>query len=214
MHQYISPLAYQEYITTLFPEYQHFLESAAALLLRSVPADSTVVDLGCGTGNLAEKLGKESPFLIGFDHDPVSLAYARGRKLPKTSWHYGELPNFEFPPARAYHASLALHHLNGNWQEVFHRIHAALPEGGIFVQTEMVRAETPAEQEKVFQELQRRLEPKYSFPEWKAASDEVDHFHTLEEELSLLRKIGFEITLVKAAPPVYQYLAIKHVQVR
>jgi tRNA (cmo5U34)-methyltransferase len=214
MHQILSPKDYYTYITTLFPEYASFQSNAAHLLLSHLTPDALVVDLGCGTGNLASLLGIERPFVLGIDHDLTSLAYAQDRQLSKTQWHYGELPNFDFPPAQAYHASLALHHLNEDWQEAFHKIHAALIPGGIFVQTEMVKSPDAQVQQRYWDELKARLEPRYSFSDWKAASDEVDHFHTLEEELHLLQDIGFKVEVVQEAPPFYQYIAHKPVPVR
>ncbi|MFH0701261.1 MAG: class I SAM-dependent methyltransferase [Candidatus Woesearchaeota archaeon] len=215
----IEPGDYNDYISTLFPQYKLFLNSAAKTVIEHIKTleQPKIVDLGCGTGNLEAELDKILPFnypirkvIRGIDNDWLALLYAGFRtEIKHTEWYWENIPDFEFFSAQVYTSSLTLHHLNGNWEEAFEKIYRALPPGGIFVQTEMVKGETEAEQQKYSEQIKNNLEPRFNFEDWKKESDQVDHFHTIGKELYLLCKLGFKVDIIQEDPPFYQYLAQK-----
>ncbi len=74
-HHWLTPL-YDFGVAALTRE--HRWRSALIAQVRPVPGD-VIVDVGCGTGSLLERLGKAAPSarLIGIDPDPAMLARAR-----------------------------------------------------------------------------------------------------------------------------------------
>ncbi|MGO4562772.1 class I SAM-dependent methyltransferase [Mesorhizobium sp. 2RAF21] len=74
-HHWLTPL-YDLGVAALTRE--HRWRSELVLQLNPVPGD-VIVDVGCGTGSLLERLGKAAPSaeLIGIDPDPAVLARAR-----------------------------------------------------------------------------------------------------------------------------------------
>src|SRR4030095_3047373 len=80
-HLGIEPGAYDKKIATLIPHYADLIGAAAAAvdtIARTTPA---VVDLGTGSGTLAQRILEVRPKarLIGIDADPAMLATARRR---------------------------------------------------------------------------------------------------------------------------------------
>ena len=100
-------------------------------LLDPAPAE-TVLDLGCGTGELAASIAATGAQVLALDSDPAMVAAARGRlgddRVLLADGHAFALPE----PVDAVFSNAALH-----WMprpaEVIGRVRAALPPGGRFV---------------------------------------------------------------------------------
>lgn len=87
------------------------LQALAALL----PAEATVADIGCGTGNVAELAAPFVKRVIAADFSPAMLAAARKRLagVENVEFVVGELPDLAIPDASAdvVFCVLVLHHL-------------------------------------------------------------------------------------------------------
>lgn len=159
------------------------------------------VDLGIGTGALAERILRRLPAarVIGIDADPKMLEEADHR-LKSTAGDRLELKlqdfRSELPIAQnAYFAALALHHITElASKEAFYRaIYDGLSPGGIFLNADAVFDEADSRQHRTrwaahlvssgFSETEayRHLQS------WR----EEDRYFGLEIELDLLRKAGF-----------------------
>jgi len=105
------------------------------LFLRHLPEKAHILDLCCGSGNLAQPLLMKEYQLIGLDGSEAMLHYAR-EKAPSGEFILGDARFFEFPPT--FHGVVSvgnsLNHVM-NLEElkcVFHNVFAALLENGVF----------------------------------------------------------------------------------
>lgn len=122
---------------------------AALTLLRrhGLGPETTLVDLGCGTGLLAAVAAPEARRVVGVDPSPAMLGVAR-RRSDAVEWieagfltyeHVGDSPQLV-------HSRHALHHLPDFWKGVaLARIHELLAPGGVLVLRDLVYDFEPAE---------------------------------------------------------------------
>jgi ubiquinone/menaquinone biosynthesis C-methylase UbiE len=107
------------------------------LILAAVPASDTVVDMGCGVGDLLEPLKEKAGYLIGVDKSPRMLEQARRRFAydgANVDLRIGEL---EHLPLREGEADLAvinmvLHHVPDP-REAFREANRVLKTGDTFI---------------------------------------------------------------------------------
>ncbi len=106
---------YDPIVATTMRE-RHFRHDLATLASANLPADGTLVDVGCGTGSFAIAIAAQRPDadVIGVDGDPEILALARRKSGAEASgWREGlagDLPLAD-RSADVVTMSLLLHHL-------------------------------------------------------------------------------------------------------
>jgi ubiquinone/menaquinone biosynthesis C-methylase UbiE len=113
------------------------------LILEAVPDSHTIVDLGCGIGDLLEPLKKRAAYLIGVDKSPRMLAQARRRFAhdgANVELRIGEL---EHLPLREGEADLAvinmvLHHVPDP-NKVLQEAYRVLKPGDTFIIIDLLR---------------------------------------------------------------------------
>lgn len=117
--------------------------NAAELLLQTLAADGVreglVVDLGCGTGILAEAVSKAGYDVLGIDLSPVMVEMAR-RRVPGGQFRCESLLTAELPPSIAVAAvgecfNYRFDETNSRAQlrSLFGRIHDTLVPGGVLL---------------------------------------------------------------------------------
>jgi len=124
------------------------LESALELLGRhGLGPDTTLVDLGCGTGLLAAAAAPEAGRVVGVDVSRAMLEVARLRS-DAVEWVEAGFLTYEHEgdPPQLVHSRNALHHLPDFWKGVaLARVHALLAPGGVLVLRDLVYDFEPAE---------------------------------------------------------------------
>jgi SAM-dependent methyltransferase len=161
-------------------------------------AESTLVDLGAGTGLLSAAAAPLCRRVVAVDPSPAMLAAARARAARiecveagfLTYEHVGE------PPDVVYSRN-ALHHLPDAWKAVaLSRVAGLLRPGGTFVLRDIVYAFEPGELDEVF-EAWFTAAPADAAAGWTRAELET---HTREEHSTfswllepMLERTGFEI---------------------
>ena len=113
------------------------------LILEAVPVSGTIVDMGCGTGDLLEPLKKKARYLIGVDKSPRMLDQARRRFAldgANVDLRIGEL---EHLPLREGEADLAvinmvLHHVPDP-KKAFREAYRVLKPGDSFIILDFLR---------------------------------------------------------------------------
>jgi SAM-dependent methyltransferase len=134
---------YDELVVRCLPEYNFLLEIVA----RTVCRVGSIVDLGCGTGNLARLIFQTIPTVKvkGIDASVKFLAIADNKNAG-----YNFYPILEdvlnFNPGRSVQdcivSSFAIHHFEDDEKiKLFRKIFRSLKPGGVFVNLDMVEPE-------------------------------------------------------------------------
>jgi SAM-dependent methyltransferase len=200
-HLSLSIADYDRETRRLVPHYDEMVQEGLSVLEALVAPDARLVDLGTGTGRLAEALCVARPRaeVLAVDIDARMLEAARTRLA-----RFGERVTlvaqsfFEpLPACDAVVASLSLHHVHelDRKVEVHRAIHGALAPGGVLVVLDATVSDDPRLSE-------------LTFTRWAAAMAEhgIDaatahgHFHSwsnedryfpLADELGALARAGF-----------------------
>jgi SAM-dependent methyltransferase len=109
--------------------------------------DTTLVDLGCGTGLLAVAASAEARRVVGADVSSAMLEVAR-RRSDAVEWVEAGFLTYEHAgePPQLVHTRHALHHLPDFWKAVaLARIHDLLAQDGVLVLRDLVYDFEPGE---------------------------------------------------------------------
>jgi SAM-dependent methyltransferase len=114
----------------------HALSALEQLVLPHVPANASILDLCCGTGQLAQVLTAKGYMITGADGSEEMLQYAR-QNAPTVKFVLADARSFKLPDT--YHAVIStfdsLNHIMSldELTSVFRNVHAVLKEGGLFL---------------------------------------------------------------------------------
>jgi len=106
------------------------------LLFPHLPQGGRVLDLCCGTGQIARGLIEHGYQVTGIDGSPAMLRFARGN-APEAEFIHGDARNFKLP--RVYHAVISafdsLNHIMeiDELKMVFHNAKTVLLDDGLFL---------------------------------------------------------------------------------
>lgn len=157
-----------------------------------------ILDLGAGTGLLAGAVADAHPDseLVLLDGAPAMLERARAALGERASCVPGDLADpLPAGPWDAVVSALAIHHLqDAAKRDLFARVHAALPPGGVFVDAEQVKGPTELLDTAYRAWHERRArELGASAAEWARALERMrfDRLAGVEDQLQWLRAAGF-----------------------
>lgn len=197
-----SAAVYDRTRRQLIPCFDAFYGAVPGLIDRACDAELAVLDLGAGTGLLAQQVAHAFPrarFLL-VDVAERMLEVARGRFAdePEDRFRFatGDLATFALPPRQdVVLSALAIHHLeDADKRRLFARVHAALAPGGVFVNAEQVLGETPeierAQHEGWLAQVRASGVPE---PDLAAALERMtaDRMARLGDQLAWLTESGF-----------------------
>jgi cyclopropane fatty-acyl-phospholipid synthase-like methyltransferase len=117
--------------TTLEPKELEYL----SLLLDPLPPGSTILDLGCGTGQpVAAHIASRGQIVVGVDSSEAMLAFARSN-LPQHRWIHALIEEVEFDETFAAVVcwDSSFHLPRRHHEPLIHRIHSWLMPGGRFM---------------------------------------------------------------------------------
>lgn len=202
-HLKLNVADYDRLIRQLVPGYAAMREAHMALLKKMLPADRpvTVLDLGGGTGALAEAVAEALPRaeVEIWDIDRAMLGIARERCARFGSRIRYVERSFAEPltPCDAVVACIALHHVKDLAVKgaIYRNIHTALKPGGVFMNADLAVAAGGALHEFSYAEWIRAMAPhgideaqaRAHFASWA----HEDYYPPLLEELKLLAAGGF-----------------------
>ena len=199
-HLGIKPGEYDRKIATLIPHYRDLLDAAAAavdVVARTAPA---VVDLGTGSGTLAQRILRVRPKarLIGIDSDPAMLATATRRLRGNIQPIEENFERIRIPRCDVVSASFSLHHIPTGRRKaaIYKRCFQSLRPSGMFVSADCYLASSAIlrkrNREAWLNHLQRaysRKKAEYFLRTW--AKEDV--YFTLDREIELLKDAGFAV---------------------
>jgi trans-aconitate methyltransferase len=145
-------------------------------------ASERILDLGCGTGYLTDKIASTGAVVVGLDNSPEMIARARVN-YPSLQFTVGNGADFHLDaPFDAVFSNAALHWIHEP-EAVVRCVYVALKPGGRFVAEFGCKGNIAA----VLQAAERALSdsgyPPFTRPPW--------YFPSLGEYTSLLEKQGF-----------------------
>ena len=195
---------YDARIRTFIPGYDAMLATAAGVLATMVRTRAPlVVDLGIGTGALAERClsVKRHARIVGIDEDGEMLAAARarlGRRLVAIPGSFEKVP---LPPCDAVIASLALHHIPtpARRLRLLRRIHRALRPRGVLVIADCYLASDRRLQAAGRAGWLDHLRETYSARQaagYLRAWAKEDFYVTLNDEIRFLQQTGFAADVI------------------
>lgn len=192
---------YDRVIRTFIPGYEAMLATQLQWLGTTLPETGVVIDLGGGTGALAQAIAERFPqaHIQVWDTDPEMLAVAAQRLRP-----YGDrvaLLERSFhdplPEAHAFVASLALHHIREEEQKrrLYAHIFQSLHESGIFLNGDCVMNSSPVADAEYYRTWEAFMEsagiPSAEAKRHFAAWAKEDRYFSIAAELRMLADAGF-----------------------
>jgi tRNA (cmo5U34)-methyltransferase len=183
----------------LIPPFDAFYGTAVDALELLGRPPRRVLDLGAGTGMLAARVAARYPDaeLVLTDGAPAMLEQARDALGDRAEIHVADLadplPGGGFD---AVVSALAIHHLDdAGKRDLFARVRAALPPGGVFVNAEQVAGPTPCfdRRYRAWHEAAARAAGTDD-AEWAGALERMTHDQCadVESQLRWLREAGFD----------------------
>ena len=203
-----------EFFGARIPEYDSLIRRAvpgyeeltAALVAELPTAAGTVLELGCGTGNLSLRLAARYPAasitFVDASADMVAVTAARVKAADaalaaRSSFHVGRFEELDLPAASfdVVTSAIALHHVEQK-APLYRRMHGLLKPGGRCCFADQLRMGHQESQEYHWQRfLAFWHQPGHlnaaEVAELLAHSAAHDHYETLEHQFALLRSAGF-----------------------
>ena len=162
-----------------------------------VEPDDVVLDLGCGTGNVALTIAPHVRRVVGVDCSGAMLdrARAKARTLGNVDLFTGDLRDSPTVPGlRVVTACYALHHLDaGELRSLARRTFGALAPGGLFVIGDLLWTVPPEHVE--------------GCEGWLDTT--VGYSHAAQEVLKLMEAEGFQVAIVPLHPVVSVLAALR-----
>jgi tRNA (cmo5U34)-methyltransferase len=182
----------------LIPPFDAFYGTAVTALDLIGGSPKRILDLGAGTGLLAERVAAARPAaeLVLLDAAPAMLDQARERLGGRGAYVRADLTDpLPDGPWCAVVSALAIHHLHdAGKRDLFRRVHEALSPGGVFVNAEQVAGPSAFFDDHYRRWHERESKARGATPqEWDAAVDRMRHDRcaSVEAQLAWLRDAGF-----------------------
>lgn len=186
----------------LIPCFDAFYGAVPGLVERAPDAELSVLDLGAGTGLLAQQIAHAFPrarfLLVDVAEQMLEVARQRFAAEPEGRFRFaiGDIVRFPLPPRQDVVVSgLAIHHLDHPAKrDLFARVRDALVPGGVFINAEQVLAPTPEEERANHERWHAEVHAAGIAPGDLSAALErmqADRLATLDEQLGWLRDAGF-----------------------
>ena len=191
---------YDSRIRTFVPFYEEMLGEMESLVDSFAAEEPKILDLGIGTGALAERCLKVRPLadLTGIDTDPDILEMARSRleEFEKVDLRPGSFLEVPFPSVDLIVASISLHHVPepDPKKQLFQRCRDALGRDGILILADCFLPGQKLLAKEGMESWRAHLEGFYSREEaigFLEAWSGEDTYFPLVDELQWLGEAGF-----------------------
>jgi tRNA (cmo5U34)-methyltransferase len=194
---------YDAVIRTLIPHYEELVATAGAAVGALTRTAPVVVDLGTGSGALAQAIIAARPKarLIGIDEDAGMLGLASKRLRGRITGIEGNFERTAIPPCDVISASFALHHIPTSRRKaaLYKRCLAALRRGGMIVSADCFLASSKSLQQDHRAAWLAHLRTNYSRAKAEGflrAWAKEDVYFTLNREIDMLTGAGFTVETV------------------
>ena len=187
-------------IVSLIPNYPQMVEALVAAMPFEYSAPIRVIDLGCGTGTVAQAVLKLFPnaniTCLDLVENMIALAQAKLAHNPRVRFVVGDFTTFD-GEYDAVISSLALHHLvtDADKKHFYQRIYARLSTGGVFYNGDVVLASSDFLQATYMRKwrafMRRSISDEEIEGKWIPSYEAEDRPAKLMDQLAWLGEIGF-----------------------
>jgi len=220
-HLAFSPAKYDARIRSLIPLYDELIAEAARALGHAARPVRTIVDLGIGTGALAQACLEHAPGarVWGIDADSEMMAVARqrlGQRSRRVTMTVGSFLDEALPSCDAMVASYSLHHIRSRRAKLafYRRCFRALRPGGVLINGDCAPASTARgfarDLDVWFTHLAKtfgsRAKGRRIYESWA----EEDTYVPLAEEIDLLERAGFAVDVPWRRSPFAVIVGCRH----
>ena len=186
----------------IMPRYQEMTEVITEALPFSKRDKLKIIDLGCGTGNLAQKIITAYPnasvTCIDMAENMLKMAKAKLKRKRNVNFWLGDIRNFDYSGKYdVIVASMVLHHIEKKDKFRFYRkLYNALSRGGVFYVIDIFLAPDNYLQ-KLYMDKWKAFMKTNGLP-MKKVNDMItrhqreDRPVVFTDELSIMRKAGFK----------------------
>jgi trans-aconitate methyltransferase len=192
---------FDEHIKLIVPRYEELHDAVIRSIPPDLPEDLQILELGCGTGALTQKLCRRFPkaHITAIDYSIRMLELAREKLSPycgRVRWVEGDFAHTRFPTrCDVVISTLAIHHLTDPQKlELFRKIHKALRKEGWFVNGDVVLFESNRHtflHDQVRAEHASTQGVELNALDAETQSGSGDNLSTLKTQLALLEIAGF-----------------------
>lgn len=189
-------------ILNLIPHYEQMVEALVSAIPFATTDAVRVIDLGCGTGTISQRVLDAFPnarvTCLDLAENMIEMAKTKLSKHPHTRFLVDDLNTFEFDAEyEVVVSSLALHHLvtDADKKAFYAKIHDALARGGVFYNTDVVLGSSERLQEMYMTKWQTFMLQNVSRDEientWLPKYYDEDRPAPLVDQMAWLAEIGF-----------------------
>ncbi|BBB33007.1 tRNA (cmo5U34)-methyltransferase [Thermotomaculum hydrothermale] len=204
---------FDDMLNRSIPFYRQVIEATGEILLKTMPDNPKIYDLGCSTGNtliyLASILKDKKPELIGVDNSRDMVEKAREKAKAynkKIEFVVSDIEKIEIKNADAVIMNYTLQFIRPlKRPQIIEKIYNGLKENGIFILSEKVIFEHP-KLNRNFVEIYYNFKKKQGYSELEIAKkrealENVLIPFTINENIQLLKNAGFSYTT-----PFFQWI--------
>jgi tRNA (cmo5U34)-methyltransferase len=196
---------YDNIIKKLIPYYEQMIDALIDTIPFGADSDIRIIDLGCGTGTISQKISKKFPnstiVCLDIAANMIDIAKYKLEKHSSTDFILGDFSNIEFNNQfDVVVSSLALHHLetDSDKKKFYAKIYKILNNKGVFFNADVVLASTEYLQKQYIDRWKKYMNRSVSIDEienkWIPTYEDEDRPAKLIDQLNWLKEIGFEST--------------------
>jgi tRNA (cmo5U34)-methyltransferase len=184
------------------PYYEEMLQALVDALPFHAKDRLKIIDLGCGTGNLSQKLISVYPnahiTCLDMAENMLKMAKAKFKETPNVDFWLGDIRDFDYRAKYdAIVASLVLHHIEGKEKLRFYRkLYSALSKGGVFFNIDIYLSPDSHLQELYMSKWKTFMKanglPVKIINDMISRHKKEDRPVIFEDELAVMRKAGFK----------------------
>lgn len=189
-------------IVSLIPEYAQMVEALVSALPFDPASPIRVMDLGCGTGTVAQSVLEAFPnaqvACLDLAENMIAMARAKLAGRAQVRYVVGDFNSTDLGgPYDAVVSSLALHHLatDGHKKSFYRRVYLALASGGAFYNADVVLGASDFLQRVYMQKwrdfMRRSVSNEDVEERWIPKYEAEDRPAKLVDQMAWLNEIGF-----------------------